>query len=98
MVLCGWAISRSQLFKVDSTSGQKQLTIFASHYPHKKSHMIKSSLRPASTLQWKILLSIQMNFPIGLLSTGKKKDEHIGRFKLSLHTGIKTVSGFFLYM
>ena len=48
--LCG-----RELWQVDSTSGQKQLTIF----------MIKLSLKPVSALQWKIILSNQINIPIG---------------------------------
>ena len=56
--VCGWAISNSQLWYVDSTSEQKQLTIFTIHGPL----MIKSLLKPVSTLQLKIILSNQFNF------------------------------------
>ena len=49
--LCGQVISISLLIQVDSTSGQKQLTIFTVYGPGRKQYMIKSSLRPVWTLQ-----------------------------------------------
>ena len=58
--MCIEGISSSPLWQVDSTSGQKQLAIFTIH--GRKYCMIKSSLRPGLTIQWKIFLSNQVNF------------------------------------
>ena len=58
--MCIEEISSSPLWQVDSTSGQKQLAIFTIH--GRKYCMIKSSLRPVLTIQWKIFLSNQVNF------------------------------------
>ena len=53
------------MWHVDNTIGEKQMTIFTIHGPCMKWYMIKSSLRSLSTIQLKIFLSNQVNFPIG---------------------------------
>lgn len=60
--LRGWAISSFPLWHVDGTSGQKQLTIFTIHGLCRNYCMMQSSLRPVSTVQWKIFYLIRLIF------------------------------------
>ena len=60
--LCGWAISSFPLWHVDGTSGPKQLTIFTIHGLCRNYCMMQSSLRPVSTIQWKIFYLIRLIF------------------------------------
>ena len=87
-------MTSSQLRQVDSTSGQKQLTIFTIHGPRRKKCLIKAFLRSVSTLPSNNFLSSPVSFPIGQTSTGQKKDEHIGRLKLFLGIGINAMHRF----